>query len=88
VKEFGKTSGVVRIPWLQVTLQSDGMQRHAGMLEFVDQLQQSLAHRKADVIVALALRLVENQFRLPVHHRHSLEGPPHIARAERVVPWT
>src|SRR5439155_16782 len=52
MKEFGKASGVVRVARLQVALQSDGMQRHAGMLQLVHQLQQSLAYREADLIVA------------------------------------
>ena len=38
LKEFGKAAGVVRVTRLQVALQSDGMQRHAGMLQLVDQL--------------------------------------------------
>ena len=88
MKEFGKASGVVWIPRLQVALQADGMQRHAGLLQFVYQLQQSLAYRKADVIVAFALCFVENQLCLPVDHRHALKGAAHISRAERVVPWT
>ena len=66
MKEIKETSGVMRVARLQMPLQSDGMQRYAGLLQLVDQLQQTAAYREADIVVPFGLRFVENQFGLLV----------------------
>ncbi len=88
MEKFGKPRGIVRIARLQMTLQPDGVQRHAGIPEFIHQPQQTAAHGQSDIVVALGLRLIQDQSGFLVDRGHPLEGAAHIACAESVVPGT